>query len=346
MFVTSFNKVMSYDRFDLIWRYLHLQDNEAVPVDEERLDKLRKIRWYLDYLDQKFSCNFIPKSWKTNATIDEIMIKFKGTVIPTILASKPNKVGWKIVEHGRQWHWIYAPFPNIYWKRGFSRKRIIVQSSDVFMFQYAWQKPSSLFWQLLYKRGIVEGLAHTRCSSLWYRTNHKGSPKQLLPKQLKLNKHEFKVAQKDELTFCVWQDTNTVCVLSNFHDPEIARTVNRRSGMKIQRLVVVPKMLSDYQKNMKGVDLCDQTVEYYLLNHRSKKWWRRICFYLGTDHLTWRGGLWFFVSFRIFFSDNTRVRIFIFFVAQDFHITLYDKTSESDFFFFSSTKIRIFFSAT
>ena len=30
-------------------------------------------------------------------------------------------------------------------------------------------------------------------------------------------------------------------------------------------------------------------------------------------------GLWFFVSFRIFFSDNTRVRIFIFFVAQSAH---------------------------
>ena len=28
---------------------------------------------------------------------------------------------------------------------------------------------------------------------------------------------------------------------------------------------------------------------------------------LGTDHLIWKGGgggLWFFVSFRIFFSDN------------------------------------------
>jgi hypothetical protein len=37
---------------------------------------------------------------------------------------------------------------------------------------------------------------------------------------------------------------------------------------------------------------------------------------LGTDHLTWRGGVWFFVWFRNFFSDNTRVRIFIFFVAQ------------------------------
>jgi hypothetical protein len=102
----------------------------------------------------------------------------------------------------------------------------------------------------------------------------------LLPKQLKLNKHEFKVAQKDELTFCVWQDTKAVCVLSNFHDPESQGTVNRRSGMNIQRPVVVPKMLRDYQKNMKGVDLCDQMVGYYLLNHRSKKWWRRIFFYL------------------------------------------------------------------
>jgi hypothetical protein len=29
-----------------------------------------------------------------------------------------------------------------------------------------------------------------------------------------------------------------------------------------------------------------------------------------------KGGVWFFVSFRIFFSDNTIVRLFIFFVVQ------------------------------
>jgi hypothetical protein len=46
-----------------------------------------------------------------------------------------------------------------------------------------------------------------------------------------------------------------------------------------------------------------------------------------------------------FFSDITRDGIFIFFVAHfflpEFNIRLYDKNSESDFFF--STKIRIFF---
>jgi hypothetical protein len=36
-------------------------------------------------------------------------------------------------------------------------------------------------------------------------------------------------------------------------------------------------------------------------------------FEIGTDHLTWKeGGVWFFVSFRIFYSDNTRVRIFFY----------------------------------
>jgi hypothetical protein len=55
---------------------------------------------------------------------------------------------------------------------------------------------------------------------------------------------------------------------------------------------------------------------------------------LGTDHLTCRGGLWYFNSIRNFFSDTTRVRIFIFFVAQsailffpEFNIRLYDKNS-------------------
>jgi hypothetical protein len=58
--------------------------------------------------------------------------------------------------------------------------------------------------------------------------------------------------------------------------------------------------------------------------------------------------LWFFVSFRNCFSDNTRVRIFIFFVAQIFqNSTLgYMTKTLNQIIFFSSTKIRIFLSVT
>ena len=75
--------------------------------------------------------------------------------------------------------------------------------------------------------------------------------------------------------------------------------------------------------------------------------------YLGTDHLTYRGGggVMVFVSFRIFFSNYTRVRI-LFFLSRkarivffpEYNITLFDKNSKSDLF--SSNKIRIFFSVT
>ena len=51
-------------------------------------------------------------------------------------------------------------------------------------------------------------------------------------------------------------------------------------------------------------------------------------------------GLWFFVSFRTIFSDNTRVRTFIFF--PEFNIRLYDKNSESDYFFFLHQNQNIF----
>jgi hypothetical protein len=64
----------------------------------------------------------------------------------------------------------------------------------------------------------------------------------------------------------------------------------------------------------------------------------------------WQGGLWFFVSFRNLLSNNTSVRILIFFVTQseifflpEINIRLYDKNSESDYFFFPPPKSEYFF---
>ena len=48
---TNFGRVMPRDRFNLIWRYLHLANNDA-PV--ARGDKLVKIRWFVDFLNKQF----------------------------------------------------------------------------------------------------------------------------------------------------------------------------------------------------------------------------------------------------------------------------------------------------
>lgn len=87
------------------------------------------------------------------------------------------------------------------------------------------------------------------------------------------------MAQKDEFTFCAWQDTKVVQVLSTFHDPKERGVVLRRKGRDIQTQVPVPVCLADYQKHMKGVDLLDQMVGYYIFKDRSKKWWRWLFFF-------------------------------------------------------------------
>ena len=56
-----------------------------------------------------------------------------------------------------------------------------------------------------------------------------------------------------------------------------------------------------------------------------------------------QGGLWFL--FRSEFFLRTTRELEYLFPPPEYNIRLYDKNSESDFFF-SSTKIRIFFSAT
>lgn len=119
------------------------------------------------------------------------------------------------------------------------------------------------------------------------RSNRKELPEPLVPKKGRpaLQRHAYKMAQRDELCFAHWQDTKPVCVLSNFHDPTKMGIVRRRVNGQRQE-VRVPECLADYQKHMKGVDLSDQMVGYYLLNHRSWKWWRRIFFHflLVTVH--------------------------------------------------------------
>ena len=117
------------------------------------------------------------------------------------------------------------------------------------------------------------------CGSV--RANRRDLPAEAVPKKGRpaLRRHETKVAQRDELVFAHWQDTKPVCILSKFHDPVATGTVRRRKDGE-RKNISVPACLADYQANMKGVDLCDQMVGYFLLNHRSWKWWRRIFFHM------------------------------------------------------------------
>jgi hypothetical protein len=68
----------------------------------------------------------------------------------------------------------------------------------------------------------------------------------------------------------------------------------------------------------------------------AKQFWM-MC--LGTDHLTWSGGYGFLFRSEFFFRTTRELEYLFFFVAKffpEFNIRLYDKISESDYFFFTT----------
>ena len=99
------------------------------------------------------------------------------------------------------------------------------------------------------------------------RANRRGLPTNLLPRNLPNNmrRHDYRVAQNNDLSFTAWKDTKTVLVLSNFHDPTELGHVRRLTGNRRQQeQVVVPSMLADYQITFCSLSLSIGDRLFYL----------------------------------------------------------------------------------
>ena len=220
---TKFNEVMPRDRFDLIWRYLHLQNNE----DNLGGDRLYKVRWFIDYLRNKFETVYTPGE---NVTLDESMIKYKGRLaFRQYMPAKPIKWGikvWSLCEADTGYMCRFQVYTG---REGAQEHGLTFRVVDELMTPYRYTNicvymdnfyTSPHLLEHLKARGILA------CGTV--RSNRKGLPTELLPKQLPpMNKGDFRVAQKNDLTYSVWQDTKPVLVLSNFHGPSQQKTVKR-----------------------------------------------------------------------------------------------------------------------
>ena len=83
-----------------------------------------------------------------------------------------------------------------------------------------------------------------------------------------------------------WQDTRMVQLISNLCGPETERHTSKKKS-KIQGRYVYeefitdrPKVIPDYTKKMRGVDVFDQNMSYYPIYRRTKKWTTKMSFYL------------------------------------------------------------------
>ena len=216
LFSTEFGSIMPRDRFDLLWRYLHLQDNKDTSINKS--DKLWKLRWFIDHLNARFQSVY---SFGENCTIDESMVRFKGRLsFRQYLPAKPIKWGIKI--------WTlcgsttgYAAKMQIYTgkvegkeEKGLSHRVCMDllrpwMGTWIHCYMDNFYSSPTLFTDLR-QRGILA------CGTV--RANRKGLPSDFKGKK-KMARGEFSVAQKETLICSVWQDTKVVQTLSSFHSP-------------------------------------------------------------------------------------------------------------------------------
>ena len=207
---TEFGKAMSRDRFNLIWRYLHLTNND---IPAAIGDKRSKVRWYSDFLNNQFQTVYVPYG---KYAVDESMIWFKGRLaFRQYMPAKPIKWGleiWALAESSTSYlskFQVYTGRAPEGQGRGLTF-RVVTDLVDQLYGQYA-----QVYFDNFYTRTDLLTYLHARqvyaCGTV--RSNRKNLPTALLPKNV-LQRHDFKVAQKDELSFVVWQDTKAVCLIS------------------------------------------------------------------------------------------------------------------------------------
>jgi len=93
----------------------------------------------------------------------------------------------------------------------------------------------------------------------------------------------------------LWQDNNTVFVMSTIHDLNTRTLVHRRrpretstnaaSARKIfasdvRKLLLIPSLIDDYNQYMGGVDIADQLRSYYTTHLRGRRNWLPLFYWL------------------------------------------------------------------
>ena len=87
--------------------------------------------------------------------------------------------------------------------------------------------------------------------------------------------------QKENIMVLRWFDNKSVHILSTYiglFPLEKAKRWDRKKKDYIK--VQMPHAIAEYNKFMRGVDLCDMFLELYRIYFKSKKWYMRIFFYV------------------------------------------------------------------
>ena len=262
---------------------LHLQQTDG---ERFRGDKVQNL---VDHMNLKCREYFVPNE---NISIDESTIGFKGRVLwKCYNPNKPTKWGLRVYTMCESVSAYVVGFVPYYGKFTTDRlvrpdlpftSRIVLQLRNMLLSSVN-ESGYHIFTDRFYTSPIL-------CEELrkmnfhltgTVKVSRKGMPENFSKKSgSKLKLHEVVAFRKDDDMMALqWKDKRVVTMLSSVYNMQ-CEDIDRVLHNAEKETVAKPVVISQYTKNMGGVDRADQYCGSYAFLRKTVKWWRKMFFWL------------------------------------------------------------------
>ncbi|XP_042142200.1 piggyBac transposable element-derived protein 3-like [Ixodes scapularis] len=277
--------LMSRNRFEAIHQCLHMNDNlQALPQGTDSYDCLFKVRPLLDELRKNMS-KVAPDE---RQNIDEQIIPFKGrSHLKQYLKSKPHKWGYKVFTRASSSGIMHDLI--IYEGKGTASDNGFGISGDI-VIDLAKTLPQHVNHKLFFDNWftslrLVDELKtkgfHCIGTVRADRTEKCPLSSDAALKAQGRGSVDFRMDEKTENEVIKWFDNNCVTLVSSYagvHPTDTCKRWNSKDKCMVD--VLRPLAVKEYNTFMGGVDLADMLIELYRTDHKLKKWYIRIFYWI------------------------------------------------------------------
>lgn len=261
-------QVMSRNRFQLLLRFWHFNDNNNLRQD----GRIGKIKPLLDKLNALFHDM---KVAERDLAIDETMIPFRGRLLfRQYIPGKSHKYGIKIFKLCDKSGYTYAV--KLYMGKGTvdTTENSVATAIVMELMEKSLNKGHNLYADNYYTSVPLASLLISNNTHLagTLRSNRKELPKNLLKQNI--SKGEMLCFENDDgIVITKWKDQRDVLMISTVHNIDFVEVQSKypNKPSKLKPLVVY-----DYNKAKVGIDLSDQMSSYCTAVRKTMRWFHKV----------------------------------------------------------------------
>lgn len=267
-----FSKIFSQDRYLILRRMLHFDDN----VRQNGGDKLYKMRTIIETLRKKFSSIIEPYQ---NLVIDESLMLWKGRLsFRQYIPNKRNRFGIKLFVICDCLTGIVLDFI-VYTGKGTdldddnsTNDGLTAKVIKTLMKPYL-NKGHVIYMDNWYSSPQLFSWLHDKQTGACGTLNMGRKNLPCLPKKMK--KDDVAVRHNDKSIVIRWCDRRAVTMISTVDKHEMVSVDTRYS-----KNLIKPKCVVNYNANMGAVDKSDMLVSYNDSTRKTLKWYTKLFFHL------------------------------------------------------------------